>query len=425
MAPFPGDWIYSAAMNDITQTEQPANGGGSAASGPASFDAPRTAEQPGPFVIGVALSSGGKINDYHCDGIDLRVGAPCVVEENGRQEYGEVALARRLQTCGCPKKRVRGKIVRGATAGDMERAAQNARKEKAAMAHCREKIADLDLRMSLSRVHYSFDGRKATFFFTADSRVDFRELVKELTNFTRVKVEMRQIGVRDEAKMLGGCGPCGQELCCSTFLNGFAPVSIRMAKDQQMSLSPEKISGVCGRLMCCLAYEHPMYKDLLKGSPKMGKAVVAPDGRKGKVCQINVLTEKVGVVFEDGVKIEYGMSEVTRPGAPVPQIKERPVEPPPAPEAADEQAVVEGAAVEEAPPRPKRKRRRKKRSQRPDQERSQAAESNAETGGRTRAERPPAERQPAEDAERTQTPERRKVRRNRRGRMRKRPSEEN
>lgn len=412
-------------MNDITQTENPESGGGDAASGFTSFDAPQQAETQRPFVIGVALSSGGKINDYYCNGFDLRVGSPCVIEDGGHLEYGEVALARRAQTCGCPNKKIRGKIARGATADDIERAAQNTRKEKAAMAHCREKIADLDLRMSLSRVHYSFDGRKATFFFTADSRVDFRELVKDLTNFTRVKVEMRQIGVRDEAKMLGGCGPCGQELCCSTFLNGFAPVSIRMAKDQQMSLSPEKISGVCGRLMCCLAYEHPMYKDLLKGSPKMGKAVQAPDGRKGKVYQINVLTETIGVAFEDGSKNEFNMSEVSRPGAPIPQKKEAPREEPAVVEAAADSAVSEGGPVtEEAPPRPKRKRRRKKRSRRPDQETGRATENRAEPGGRTEAERPPAGRRSAPAPERSQTPERKKVRRNRRGRMRKRPSEE-
>ena len=279
------------------------------------------------YVVGVRLISGGRVGDYHWNNIELMVGDLCVVEERGGYlAYGVATLSRRPAAMICRHKRPAGKVIRRASEEDTGRAHDNERKEKAALAFCQERIYERNLNMNLARAQYSFDGRKAVFFFTSESRVDFRDLVKDLSTFTRVKVEMRQIGVRDEARMLGGCGPCGQELCCSRFLPDFIPVSIRMAKDQFLSLSPEKISGVCGRLMCCLSYEHGMYKEMLKGAPKLGKSAVAPDGRKGKVIQINALTGKIGLVFEDGVKAEYTIGEFTGAPPPVPEPQDEIVE---------------------------------------------------------------------------------------------------
>ena len=274
------------------------------------------------FVIGVLTEPGGKVGDYYWNGLNLKVGDLCVVEEEGGEKFlGTVALAKRPAGLGGCCGRGPGRIVRRATKEDEEKAAFLARKEKAAMAHCREKIVELDIPMSLSRVHYTFDGKKAVFFFTADGRVDFRELVREMVNYTRVKVEMRQIGVRDEARIMGGCGPCGHELCCATFLADFAPVSIRMAKDQNLSLNPAKISGVCGRLMCCLGYEHDSYRKLMGQAPKMGKSAITPDGRIGKVLQLNLLKERVVVMFEDESKAEFSLSEVAPARGGKPQKK--------------------------------------------------------------------------------------------------------
>lgn len=275
------------------------------------------------YVVGVRLISGGRVGDYLWNNIELMVGDLCVVEERGGcLSYGVATMARRPAAIVCRHKRSAGKVARRATAEDAEHARDNERKEKAALAYCQERLYERNLNMNLARAQYSFDGRKVVFFFTSEGRVDFRDLVKDLSTFTRVKVEMRQIGVRDEARMLGGCGPCGQELCCARFLPDFIPVSIRMAKDQFLSLSPEKISGVCGRLMCCLSYEHGMYKEMLKGAPKLGKSAVAPDGRKGKVIQINALSGKIGMVFEDGVKAEFTIGEFTGAPPPVPEPQE-------------------------------------------------------------------------------------------------------
>ncbi len=267
--------------------------------------------KPQEFVYGILIRSGEFVQDYSWNNIRLKVGEPCIVENENGRHFGTAARARRPAfPSSCCKKSLR-KIARKATPKDIENAESLTVKEKKAMAFCRESILERDLPMSLSKVQYAFDGKKATFFFTADGRVDFRELVKDLVNHLRIKIEMRQIGVRDEARMLGGCGPCGVELCCSTFLNDFAPISIRMAKDQNLSLNPTKISGVCGRLMCCLGYEHKNYKELQKKSPKLGKSVVTPDGLIGRVCQINLLQENATVVFEDDSKEDFNTWDLT------------------------------------------------------------------------------------------------------------------
>lgn len=284
---------------------------------------------PTSFVVTVQNRVGDKPSDYFCDGLNLKVGDYLVAESDGTPFFGSVSIGRKPASLLCGKKKPAGKVLRRATGEDIKKAEELADKEDAAFDYCKERILGADLQMNLSAVHCSFDGLRAAFIFTAEGRVDFRELVRDLAGFTRMKVEMRQIGVRDEAKLLGGCGPCGKELCCSSFLPDFAPVSIRMAKDQNLSLNPTKIAGVCGRLMCCLSYEHENYKELMSKAPKMNKQVVAPDGKIGRVAHINALREKVGVIFEDGSRMEYGLTEVV-PAHKRPQQGAGAVEPPPA-----------------------------------------------------------------------------------------------
>ena len=189
-------------------------------------------------------------------------------------------------------------MLRIATAGDLRQLEENQRREERAFRVCQEKIAQHKLDMKLINVEYSFDGSKILFFFTADERVDFRNLVKDLASVFRTRIELRQVGVRDEAKMLGGLGICGRPYCCSAFLNDFHPVSIKMAKTQNLSLNPTKISGACGRLMCCLQYEQEAYTDLIKRSPKPESLVETPDG-VGTVCQVNLLRQTSKVVLDN------------------------------------------------------------------------------------------------------------------------------
>ena len=180
-------------------------------------------------------------------------------------------------------------VIRAATKADLERVKENAEKEKKAFSVCEEKILKHKLDMKLVNVEYTFDGGKILFYFTADGRVDFRELVKDLASVFRTRIELRQIGVRDEAKMLGGFGICGRPFCCKTFLGDFQPVSIKMAKEQGLSLNPVKISGTCGRLMCCLKYEQDAYEHLLRHTPKVGALVETREGR-GTVIENNLIT---------------------------------------------------------------------------------------------------------------------------------------
>ena len=197
------------------------------------------------------------------------------------------------------------KIVRMATEEDMKRHAENEKKKAKALALCQEKVDKHGLEMKLIDVEYTFDNNKIIFYFTADGRVDFRELVKDLASVFKMRIELRQIGVRDEAKMLGGIGSCGRSLCCSSWLADFEPVSIKMAKVQNLSLNPTKISGICGRLMCCLKYENDVYMELRKGLPDNGEKVKTKDGM-GKVVDTNILESKVRVRLYTGEKDDQG-----------------------------------------------------------------------------------------------------------------------
>lgn len=239
-------------------------------------------------VIGVRFKEVGKVYFFDPDHTELKEGEPVIVETARGVECGFVATENREipdEEIVHPLK----KLIRKATSEDLKRVEDNRRREKEAFSICEKKIAAHKLEMKLVDVEYTFDNSKILFYFTADGRVDFRALVKDLASVFRTRIELRQIGVRDEAKMLGGLGICGKPFCCSTFLGEFQPVSIKMAKEQGLSLSPVKISGTCGRLMCCLKYEQEAYADLLRTTPKLGAIVSTPEG-KGVVVDQNLLT---------------------------------------------------------------------------------------------------------------------------------------
>ena len=266
-------------------------------------------------VIGVRFKKAGKV--YYFDPCEVwpRPGDSVVVETARGVEFGEVVTGAREvadEQIVAPLK----KVVRIATEEDVRRAEYNEKREAEAFRICQEKVARHKLEMKLVSVEYTFDNSKIIFYFTANGRVDFRELVKDLASVFKMRIELRQIGVRDEAKMLGGLGSCGRPICCGTFLGDFQPVSIKMAKEQNLSLNPTKISGLCGRLMCCLKYEQDYYSQTLKKLPKVGKDIVTPDG-VGVLSEINAIRERVKVrikIDEDFDVREYAIADVRRPG---------------------------------------------------------------------------------------------------------------
>lgn len=221
-----------------------------------------------------------------------------IVETTRGIEFGSVVSERRQVKEKCIGDELKP-VLRIATKEDEERAAKNREKEKEAYKICLDKIKEHELDMKLVSTEYTFDNNKVLFYFTADGRVDFRELVKDLAAVFRTRIELRQIGVRDEAKMLGGMGICGRKLCCNTFLSEFAPVSIKMAKEQNLSLNPTKISGVCGRLMCCLKNEYETYEYLNSRLPNVGDNVTTDDGYRGEVSSVNVLRQLVKVIITE------------------------------------------------------------------------------------------------------------------------------
>ena len=248
-------------------------------------------------VIGVRFKEVGKVYYFDPDNKKLKLDDTVIVETSRGVEFGKVAIANKEvpdEEIVHPLK----KLVRVATKEDLRRLEDNARKEKDAMKVCEQKIAEHGLEMKLVDVEYTFDNSKILFYFTADGRVDFRALVKDLASVFRTRIELRQIGVRDESKMLGGLGVCGRPFCCSSFLGEFHPVSIKMAQEQGLSLSPTKISGTCGRLMCCLKYEQEAYTDLLKHTPKVGAIVKTPYGR-GLVVEVNLLARTLKVKMDN------------------------------------------------------------------------------------------------------------------------------
>lgn len=264
-------------------------------------------------VIGVRFRNAGKLYYFDPDEFWPSAGDAVIVETARGLEYGEVVTGVKEvsdEEITPPLK----KVIRIATAEDALHQAENQSKEKDALSICQKKIAEHKLQMKLVGCEYTFDNSKILFYFTSDKRVDFRVLVKDLASIFRTRIELRQIGVRDEAKMIGGLGLCGRPVCCAAFLGDFQPVSIKMAKEQSLSLNPTKISGVCGRLMCCLKYEEDHYEATRKRMPKVGKEVITPDGN-GTVVELNILKETVRVRIPKGDTTEqkdYPLEDVQR-----------------------------------------------------------------------------------------------------------------
>lgn len=261
-------------------------------------------------AVGIRFKPAGKVYDFECGAYVLNPGDHVIVETEQGLGFGTVAVPPRPydeETTHRPLK----KIFRLANEKDFFQIERNKLTEKDAHAFCLECIAQLKLNMNLFSVESTFDGGKLTFFFTADARVDFRQLVKMLVKRLGVRIEMRQVGIRNQAKMCGGLGRCGRQICCSSFLEKFEPVSIRMAKEQGLSLNPTKISGQCGRLMCCLTYEFDTYKSLKKGFPKIGKKVMTTKGR-GKVIRHNVIGNKIAVRMEDGTEEDMTKEDIKK-----------------------------------------------------------------------------------------------------------------
>ncbi len=249
-------------------------------------------------IVGVRFRKLGKVYFFNPKWLEVKKGDNVIVETSQGEEYGEVIIPNRKvdnEKIVTPLKNV----LRLANDKDKAHFAECKKKEKEAFKICNEKIKEHNLEMTLTDVEYKFDNSKILFYFTADGRIDFRELVKDLAAIYKTRIELRQIGVRDEVKRIGGNGVCGRELCCCSFLSDFETVSIKMAKEQNISLNPSKISGNCGRLMCCLKYEQEVYEEKLKRLPSVGSIVKTPDG-KGEVDGVEILKEKVKVKFKDG-----------------------------------------------------------------------------------------------------------------------------
>ncbi len=260
-------------------------------------------------IVGVRFKQAGKIYYFDPAEFELKTGDNVIVETVRGIEFGQIIVGSRL----VPDEKVTQplkKVLRLATPEDEVQIRENHEKEKKAFEICLEKINKHNLEMKLVDVEFTFDRSKIIFYFTADGRVDFRELVKDLATVFKTRIELRQIGVRDEAKMLGGLGPCGRPLCCATFLGEFEPVSIKMAKEQNLSLNPVKISGICSRLMCCLRYESSCYRDGGKSDLPLTGSRVRVDGKEGKIVESNQIKETIVVKFGDGSRREVLLSEV-------------------------------------------------------------------------------------------------------------------
>ena len=253
-------------------------------------------------IVFVRLRESGQVFSYQAGNTGVKEGDYVVVEHDRGLDYGQIVSPKEVmvdkESKVSPKK-----IIRLASAADTKQIEDNRTKAKDAFCTCLKKIIEHKLDMKLVRAEYSFDRTKIVFYFTASGRVDFRNLVKDLAKIFKARIELRQIGVRDEARLFGGFGPCGRELCCAKFLRDFEPVTIKMAKEQNLPLNPTKISGLCGRLMCCLGYEYKTYKDLMKGLPKEGDTVKTEKG-SGKVTSVNAIKRSVSVELADGSLFE-------------------------------------------------------------------------------------------------------------------------
>jgi len=276
-----------------------------------------------PLVIGIRFNPAGKV--YYFDPIgykDLRVGEYVVVETSRGEEAGKVVIPAHEVSDQEIVRRLKP-ISRRASTLDLMQMAYYQFREKDALARCQEKAHEHNLPMKIVRAEYSYDGSRLVFFFAAEKRIDFRALVQDLARSFRARIELRQIGVRDEAKLMGGIGRCGQTLCCATWLTEFSPISIKMAKAQELPLSPMDISGICGRLLCCLAYESDYYAEVKKKLPRRGKVIDTPQG-SGTVTRLDMLKETVTVEMDNQEVIEFSHEELTaEPPAPTQKSRRR------------------------------------------------------------------------------------------------------
>ncbi len=370
-------------------------------------------------IIGVRFKKVGKVYYFDPCGIQTEIGQHVIVETARGVEYGEVALANRDVAEGEVVKPLK-KLIRVATNSDAKVVETNQKRAKEAFHICEQKIAEHQLDMKLVSVEYTFDLNKVLFYFTADGRVDFRELVKDLASVFRTRIELRQIGVRDEAKVLGGLGICGRPLCCASFLDDFQPVSINMAKQQNLSLNPTKISGTCGRLMCCLKYEQEAYEELSRVTPRLESTVQTPDG-VGVVISTSMLRGTCVVQLEDDPDtprtyrcadcqvLQAGRRPRRTPAKPAVTVPAKPLEEkpeePPMPIFRDEPEPKQEPEVQEEKPAPEEEKR--KRNDRP---RRRRRASNGEGGQKeNRGEKQHKEKN--EKAEKAEKPEKRRERR--------------
>ena len=274
-------------------------------------------------IVSISFHTAGKIFDFDTQGLELAPGNKVIVEtERGRALGTVVTKPRDIDPKDAPPKLKA--VMRIANESDMQMAASNAQREQEALKFCQQRVMERKLDMKLVRAEYLFDGSKIVFYFTADGRIDFRELVRDLAQYFRTRIEMRQIGVRDEAKLIGGLGICGRELCCCSHLREFAPVSVKMAKAQGLALNPTKISGQCGRLLCCLAYEYETYNEMRKALPKCGKKLQISSG-PAEVVALDILAQKVTLACQSGERCQLHISELQAELEGKPEIKtERP-----------------------------------------------------------------------------------------------------
>ena len=359
------------------------------------------------MVIRVRFKRAAKLYDFDPNGLELHNGMSVVTETARGVELGECMSG----VMDVPDERLvlpLKPILRIATEQDLAMQKRNEQAEKEAFDIAIDRIAEHKLEMKLVDVEYAFDRSKIIFYFTANGRVDFRMLVKSLASIFKTRIELRQIGVRDEAKMLGGIGPCGRPICCRTFLSDFTPVSIKMAKEQNLSLNPTKISGLCDRLMCCLKYEQDHYEQTRKRMPRVGREIITPDG-SGVINAINVLEETVRVRIAVGDSFElreYKIDDCQRPGQD--ERKPRPEEDAMAEDAQQAAENVEDGAAETAEPNPpKKQEQRPPRGERPERAPRPERGPKPERGPRPeRGERPPrperGPRPPKKQADRPQ-----------------------
>ena len=275
-------------------------------------------------VVGIRFRKAGKVYYFSPAGLELKTNDCVVVKTTRGLELGQVVMAPK-QVPDSELSEELKPVIRKAEEEDIRRAQELADKEKEALVECARLVAQENLPMKLISAEYSLDGSRVTIFFSAEERVDFRKLVREMNSVLKTRVELRQIGPRDEAKMIGGYGKCGRHLCCASFITEFDPVSIKMAKEQDLPLDPMKISGVCGRLLCCLVYEHGQYRDMKEHMPRKGQMVSTPSG-DGKVVALSPLKETVTVELESQATVEVPLSKVTVPAAETPQ-EEKPETP--------------------------------------------------------------------------------------------------